>query len=192
MKRVWLLITNSLNETIRQKMFLNLVVFGILMVAFAQTVGNLTYRTLDNPAGVKSWGVYLSGEDTDFTVSGPTQIAEYMVFDGKSALIGDPGTYNATTSATTVEAGRWWGAEPSTARITMRNATVGAPSEWGVKGQITAYGEAAVLIEDSRIIGDLVLITEGKGRITLRNVEIEGSVTTIQNGGPIVLPGNKD
>lgn len=46
-RKLWLLASNTLSETIRQKLFSNLLVFGVLMVAFAQTVGNLTFGRAD-------------------------------------------------------------------------------------------------------------------------------------------------
>ena len=40
------------------------------------TVGNVTFKTLDEPVNIFCWGVYLSGPETDVTISGQTLICE--------------------------------------------------------------------------------------------------------------------
>ena len=66
-------------------------------------VANVTFRTEHKPAGIGTWGVYLTGPKTDFTLRGPTLICELFVHDGQVALVGEEGTCNAQTTATTAD-----------------------------------------------------------------------------------------
>lgn len=43
MTAVWMVATNTIRETIRQRLFLNIFVFGVGMVVFAMVVGNITF-----------------------------------------------------------------------------------------------------------------------------------------------------
>ncbi|MEL6187547.1 MAG: hypothetical protein AAFU79_23250, partial [Myxococcota bacterium] len=43
MTPVWMVASNTVRETIRQRLFLNIVVFGVGMVVFAMMVGNITF-----------------------------------------------------------------------------------------------------------------------------------------------------
>mgnify|MGYP006304184613 CR=1 FL=1 len=47
MTKLWLLATNTIREVVRQKLFLNVLVFGVLMIVFAQVVANLTFGRAD-------------------------------------------------------------------------------------------------------------------------------------------------
>lgn len=47
MNKLWLLATNTIREVVRQKLFLNVIVFGVLMIIFAQVVANLTFGRAD-------------------------------------------------------------------------------------------------------------------------------------------------
>lgn len=151
----------------------------------ALTVGNLTWRTLDEPVGVHAWGLYLCGPETDLTVAGQTLICELMVVDGTCALIGDEGTYDAAMTATTLEAGME--GTPGHPQVLVRNASVGRfPPGGPIRGQVAAHDGAAVTIEHARC-SDLCLLTKGSGTITLREVRKEGAFTPLQQGGPIVV-----
>ncbi len=46
-EKLWLLGTNTLRETVRQRLFLNILVFGVLLIGLAQVVGNLTFGRAD-------------------------------------------------------------------------------------------------------------------------------------------------
>lgn len=157
------------------------------------TTGNLIWRVPDKPANIRCWGVYLTGQQTDVTITGPSRIAEAMVAAGRLALIGSPGTHDLHASATTLEAGGF----PATgdpvvgppAELLLRNASVG--HFWPgtlITGQITAQGRGKVTVENSRC-ANLMLITKGEGTITLSDVEWEGEPTIREHGGPIrILP----
>ncbi|NPV45871.1 MAG: hypothetical protein HPY69_02840 [Armatimonadetes bacterium] len=150
------------------------------------TVGNVTFRTLGEPVNVFCWGVYLSGPETDVTISGQTLICELMVFDGKCQVIGDEGTYNAATTATTVDVGQPGSDAP--VELLLRNVSIGRFAEGDpVKGQITAQGQARVSIQHART-ADLILITRDQGTIALEDLQREGGIEIHPEGGPIALP----
>jgi hypothetical protein len=112
-----------------------------------------------------------------------------MVFGGKCAVIGDEGTYNGATTATTIEVGT-----PGTAdraELTLRNAALGRfAKDDPIKGQITAKGNSRVTIQHARC-ADLILITQDQGTITLDDIRREGTITTRQDGGVIAVPAEK-
>ncbi len=167
------------------------------------SVGNLTLKTLDKPVHTWCWGVYLSGEKTDVTLRGPTNICEMMVWDGKATLVGDEGTFNAKTTATTIDVGREKIRTKSTdtgdtlswkpkAELTLRNASIGRfPPGSPVKGQITAKGDSVVRVEDSEC-SDLLLITKDRGKIAMTNVTRRGTFELIEQGGPITFNGKEN
>jgi hypothetical protein len=153
------------------------------------TVGNLTLKTLDEPVGIYCWGLYLSGPETEVTISGQTLLCELMVFGGKCAVIGDEGSYNGATTATTVEVGAAGTADP--AELTLRNTALGRFAKGDpVKGQITAKGNSRITIQHARC-ADLILITQDRGAITLGDIKREGIITTRQDGGAITVPAEK-
>lgn len=45
--RIWLVAANTLRETVRKRLYLNIVVFGVGMVLFAMVVGNVTFGYTD-------------------------------------------------------------------------------------------------------------------------------------------------
>lgn len=150
------------------------------------TVGNVTLKTLDEPVNILAWGVYLSGPETDVTIAGQTLICELMVLGGKCQVLGDAGTYNAATTATTVDVGQAGSDAP--AELVLREAAIGRFAEGDpVKGQITAQGRGRVTVQHARV-ADLVLITRDQGTITLENCQLEGGIETRPEGGPITLP----
>jgi len=146
--------------------------------------GNVTWRAEGASVGVAGWGVYLSGANTDVTLRGPTRIAELMLFDGRAALLGTPGTRDARASATTIDVGR---DDPaSRAELTIRDATVGwfGATPDAVKGQITAQGSSRVTVERATCDA-LTLVTKGSGTITLRDIDRKGALELVRQGGPI-------
>jgi hypothetical protein len=136
--------------------------------------------------GIFTWGLYLWGDQTNLTIAGPTLICELMVWDGKVALVGTPGTYDAATTATTIEVGA--PGRDSAAELTLRNAAIGrfAPGD-PVTGQVTARGRARITIDHART-ANLVLITKDSGAISLSDIERTGEIKVIADGGPVVLP----
>jgi hypothetical protein len=164
-------------------------------------IGNVTFKTLDRPVGITGWGLYLKGEKTNLKVTGPTRIAELMLSEGSVELVGTEGTYDAVTSASTIEVGKkgeqgfqLMNADPGqpsgttsiageNARLLIRNAEVGDPYR-NNRGQITAHGKGKVEIINSKL-NNLLLMTKGAGAIDLRQVEKVGTVTTRPDGGAI-------
>lgn len=145
--------------------------------------GNVTWRATGSDVSVACWGVYLWGDKTDLTLSGQTLIAELMLYEGRCALVGTAGTFEAATFATTIEVGR---DEPaSRAELTLRHTKIGRFDKTAsIKGQITAHGNSRVEIRDA-LCADLVLVTRGKGEISATNLNRQGRIISLQQGGPI-------
>ncbi len=68
------------------------------------TFGNLTLRTTGRTVRTWCWGLYLSGEQTDAVLQGPTSICELFLSEGRLVVAGDADTYNSANACTTV---RW-------------------------------------------------------------------------------------
>lgn len=153
-------------------------------------IGNVTFKTLDKPAFIYTWGAYFWGDKTDVTLVGPTLICELMLWAGKCSLIGQEGTFNAKTAATTIEVGsqKAMGEHQTTkAELVIKNATIGRMDvNDPVTGQITAHRDGSVYIENART-GKLHLITKDNGTITMKNIKQDGRLTKIPDGGPIVV-----
>lgn len=149
-------------------------------------VGNLTLKAVDVPIKAIAWGVYLWGSKTDLTLTGPTRICELMLRVGRATVVGEPGTYNACLSATTIEVGRD-GPDAKPAELIIRHASLGRFGKQDpVRGQITAHGNSRINIEHARC-SNLILMTKGKGIITAGHLIKQGSLTKIEQGGPIRL-----
>ncbi len=141
-------------------------------------VGNVTFKKAPGPDSIGCWAVYLTGSDTDFIMTGPTMIAELELHDGKAALIGSHGTYDAHTTATTIEA-------TGTAQLFMKNVSIGRfTKDDPIKGQITAHNNSCITIEHATC-ADLMLITKEKGTIALQEIIQQGEISVKQEGGPI-------
>lgn len=157
---------------------------GPLPPGWSTTVANVTFRTADKEALVPTWGVYLTGAQTDLELRGPTNICEYFLWAGKSAIVGTPNTYDAIVPLTTTEAGL---NSSGSAEMMIRNALVGtAPSRPTVRGQLTARGTSTVVIRDS-LIQNATFITEDTATITLDNCVLMGDIRTNASGGPITF-----
>lgn len=162
--------------------------------------GNLTWKVGENPINIFTWGLYLTGKETDITIKGPILICELIIFDaGRVVLDGDEGTHNIWSTCTTIEAdfGHVNDAEvpvtvgpdgkPETVRLEMRNVALGRfiPND-SVRGQIGAFGNAEVIIENA-VCDDLTLTTKHQGRIVLKNIEKKGELLLNKDGGDIVF-----
>jgi hypothetical protein len=135
-------------------------------------VGNLTWPTIDKPVSIFCWGLYLSRDQTDLTVRGQTFICELVVLGGKGALEGSPGTFDAATTATTVEVGAAGADSPE--QLTLRNASIGRAVGDPVRGQVTVHRASRLLIGTSRCT-ELRLMTQDRGEIVVRGLRHEGS-----------------
>ena len=145
------------------------------------------------------WGLYLSGEQTDVVLRGPTSICELFLSEGKLVVEGDAGTYNSLNSCTTVEVGRRsvMNADASAKRqsdtparpvvLVMRNVALGRfmPGDV-IIGQITAHADGQIHVEHARC-ANLKLMTQGNGTIIMQDVDRRGTLEQINNGGAITI-----
>ena len=163
------------------------------------TIGNLTLKTVGQAVSTWCWGLYLSGEQTDVTLQGPTSICELFLSEGKLVLEGDAGTYNALNSCTTVEVGRRnvmgvspgekakSDTRPKPVELVMRNVALGRfmPGDV-IVGQITAHTDGRIRIEHARC-ANLKLMTKGNGTIIMQDIDRRGELEPIDAGGAITI-----
>jgi hypothetical protein len=150
------------------------------------TYGNLTLKTTGRTVRTWCWGLYLSGEQTDVVLQGPTSICELFLSEGRLVVAGDTDTYNSANACTTVEVGQrpvmGVGAagelslpeNGKRAELVLRNVALGrfgAGDE--IVGQITAHRNGTVRIEHARCAA-LKLLTRDNGTITLSDVVEQG------------------
>ena len=150
------------------------------------TFGNLTLKTTGREVRTWCWGLYLSGEDTNAVLQGPTSICELFLSEGRLEVVGDAGTYNSANACTTVEVGQRLvmgvgeAGEASLpengkrAELVLRNVALGrfgANDE--IVGQITAHHNGVVRIEHARCAA-LKLLTRDNGEITTQDVVEQG------------------
>ncbi|MCU0961077.1 MAG: hypothetical protein MUF48_13310 [Pirellulaceae bacterium] len=166
----------------------------------ALTVGNLTLRTIGQPVRTWCWGLYFSGDDTDVSLVGPTHICELFLLGGKLLVEGDPDAYNSVHSCTTVDVGRRPALDGATDRdaasrtehrpveLTMRHVALGRfdPHDT-VIGQLTAYQDGRIRVEQARC-ARLKLITQGDGTIEFSEVDRQGQLESLAEGGVISVP----
>lgn len=162
-------------------------------------LGNVTWRTLEAPANLTCWGAYFYGDQTDLTLTGPTLIAELILWEGKLRLEGTPGQHDIWAKATTIEVGRTQDSAtpeprakdgqsaeaPPKAELIVRNACVGAfePAS-AIKGQVTAHHGGLVRMENVRL-SEVLLMTKENGRMEIKGARREGDVRLKENGGRI-------
>ena len=144
------------------------------------TIGNVTFRA-PKPVGIGCWGVYLWGKDTDLTLTGPTNICELMLRDGKATLEGSmPPARDARCSLTTVEVGSR-GEQESQAELTLRHAELGRRD--GFRGQLAAHKGGRIAIEDS-LIQNADVIANPRSDIQIKSSELV-NCELLQRGGQI-------
>ncbi len=151
--------------------------------------GNVTWIARAQDVHIVGWAAYFSGPKTNVTLRGPTNIAELMLWQGRMEFLGTPGTFDAVTSATTIEIG-WRANSPPPAgkppaELVIRNAKVGRfDQQSGVRGQITAHGGSRISIENAQC-GNLLLMTKDDSKIELRDIQRQGHLETRAEGGDI-------
>jgi hypothetical protein len=147
--------------------------------------GNVTWRVAGE-VDIFTWGLYLWGARTDVTLACPTNICELMLFEGRAALVGTPGSYDAITPATTIEVGRP-GDAAGRAELRLENVSIGHPGRGqAIRGQITAHGRSRVDIRHARC-NDLLLITKDEGTIHAAGLDRVGRLDTLGRHGTIVV-----
>ncbi len=162
-------------------------------------IGNLTLKTVGQPVSTWCWGVYFSGGETDVTLRGQTVICELFLTEGRCLLDGDPNTFNAVNSCTTVEVGRQQplaekdaGAGPINAQsrpaeLVMRNVALGRfQKDDVIIGQVTAHQNGRVRIENARC-ARLKLLTKGNGTIEMSDIDKQGEFEELKQGGSITI-----
>jgi len=144
--------------------------------------GNVTMRRATEALKVDSMSYYLTGEETDVLVPGPTRLNEVMVWDGKMRIAGTQGTRDVVSSCTSFDI-------HGQAELTISNARLGIPAEWRNwrgRGQITA-SEDARLVADHCDLHKIQLLTNDRGSMTFSASTPAEEVILQQRGGPILF-----
>ena len=143
--------------------------------------GNVTLKTAGGPAGISMYGLYLSGNEVDLTVTGKSHICELMMTGGgKLKVFGTPGENEISIGCTTLELG-------GTADMQVQHVHMGRPLTWQAENNI---GEANVK-GSARLHGENISVrnvrfrTEDKGQVDLNAIEKHGSLESKQEGGTI-------
>ncbi len=126
-------------------------------------IGNLNFSIGNIPVIVWCFCIYTTGEETDLLFRGKKNVCELIFDNGHIRLTGDDGSRNFYAQATTYEVGQ----NNGNGILEIKNASV-ADFEYEFLGQITAWGNAYIIIEDCDI-GKLKLMTKDNGRILVRN-----------------------
>jgi len=107
-----------------------------------------------------------------------------MVWDGRLAIRGTPGTRDVVASCTSFDLhGR--------AELSVSNAELGIPRAWGDwkgLGQITVSDKARLVASDCRL-RKIQLIAKGQGAMTFSRSEREKDVLLREDGGTIHFEG---
>ncbi len=145
-------------------------------------VGNVTLKTGEQPAGISMYAIYLSGDESDVTVTGSSHICELMHRGGKLKVNGGPGENAISIGCTTLDLS-------GNAEMEVHNVHLGRPLTWREENSI---GEATIA-DNAKLIGDDITVknvrfhTTDHGRVSLTGVERFGKMESRESGGPIHL-----
>lgn len=144
-------------------------------------IGNLELKIGSKPTIVWGFGIYCTGDETDLVFEGEKNICELIFDNGTIKLCGNPGTHNFFAQATTYEVGQ----NNGTGKLYIKNASI-ADFDYEFLGQITAWGDSCIYIEDC-VIGKLKLMTKENGKIFVKNCKVKEILETRIEGGDIIL-----
>jgi hypothetical protein len=110
-------------------------------------IGNLDIVAPSNrPARISSWSFYLEGPQTNFSIQGPTKIAEIFMLDGQLAITGSE-AYDARVDANTISLHR-------NASLTLQNVSIGQfDSTVSVQRYLELQGMSSCTIQHALIHG---------------------------------------
>jgi hypothetical protein len=150
-------------------------------------VGNVTLQAADEPAGIAMYGLYLSGEESDLTVTGRSHICELMMHSGgQMKIVGTPDENEISIGCTTLDLG-------GEARLELQNVHLGRPLAWNSGNEI---GEATVE-GDAHLTGERLSVRNVRfrsveqGRVDLKDVQRYDEIELRREGGSIrISAGN--
>jgi hypothetical protein len=144
------------------------------------TVGNVTLETAGGPAGIAMYAIYLSGDQTDVSITGRSHICELMHRGGKLKVTGSPGKNEISIGCTTLELS-------GNAEMDVQHVHMGRPLTWR---NTRSMGEATIA-DNATLSGSDISVsnvrfrTEGQGRVKLTRVESHGRLEKQADGGEI-------
>jgi hypothetical protein len=146
------------------------------------SIGNVTLKTLGDPAGISMYALYFSGDKTDVSVTGKSHICELMQRGGKLQIRGELGRPGISIGCTTLELS-------GNAQMDVRRVHLGRPLSWqdeGSMGEANVTGEATLVGQDISV-RNVRFRTEDNGSVVLRNIERHGQIEVREDGGRIQI-----
>ncbi len=147
------------------------------------TIGNVTLKAPQgDPAGVSMYGLYLSGDETELSVTGESHICELMQSGGRLRISGTHRKDSISIGCTTLELS-------GNASMEVHRVHMGRPLTWQDENSI---GEANVKGE-AKLFGSEISVknvrfrTEEDGQVELSEIEKHGMLETNPGGGPITI-----
>lgn len=154
MTQLWLLASNTIREVIRQKLFLNVLVFGLLMILFAQVVANLTYGQADRV--VRSIGLSGTALALDLLAVLLGVAVVHREIERKTALV----VLTRPVSRGTFILGRFFGVAAATTLAAVGFGAVYVLTLWSVRGSPTGLDALALggALVESWIVGAFAVL----------------------------------
>jgi hypothetical protein len=143
-------------------------------------VGNVTLKNGGQRAGISMWAVYLSGDDTDLSITGAAHICELMHRGGHLKVHATPGTNELSIGCTTLELS-------GAAVMEIHDIHLGRPLTWqddGELGEATVAGTARLAGRDVSA-RNVRFHTREQGQVDLQRVVRRGKIERREEGGPV-------
>jgi hypothetical protein len=125
--------------------------------------------------------LYLSGKESDLTVTGRSHICELMMPNGgRLEVVGTPGQRDLSIGCTTLDLG-------GDAHLEVQDVHLGRPLAWQGEqelGEATVQGNAQ-LTGRNLSVRNVRFRTEGAGRVDLRDVQRHGKIEVREDGGSV-------
>lgn len=141
-------------------------------------IGNVQFQSGPNPTDwnrIRSWGLYIRGATSDFTVNGPAMFAELQMNDGRLTLAGT-GSYDLGVFANTVRL-------YDNSILQLRNVRLGEFGVFaGVVGLIEANGNSTCTIDGARSGRVVLSVTSPTASIAAQKV-VDVANLQLQNPG---------
>lgn len=156
MTKLWLLASNTVREVIRQKLFLNVLVFGVLMILFAQVVANLTFGRADRV--VRSIGLSGMAMALDLLAVLLGAAIIHREVERKTALV----VLTRPVSRATFVVGRFFGVASATTIAAVGFGAIFVLTLLSVRGTPTSLDAVAMggaLLESWVVAGFAVLLS---------------------------------
>jgi hypothetical protein len=153
--------------------------FHAMPPACSVRIGNVQFQSGPSPTDwnrIRSWGLYIRGASSDFTVNGPAMFAELQMNDGRLTLAG-AGSYDLGVFANTVRL-------YDNSILQLRNVRLGEFGVYaGVVGLIEANGNSTCTIDGARTGRVVLSVTSPTAAISAQRIVEVGNLQLQNPGG---------